>query len=142
MNPFFRITALKAACCPLCTQCNVNFWHILDGQIFMAVLGFTSEFEVVTLFKYSDFCNEALAHFVVIQLYRAILCSFSSLVPCLPRRSWWVPVFLLKNRSTWILQNKHAFKLIFTNGCQVVCFPLSTSWWNRMYLYRRLSLVT
>lgn len=128
INLFFRITALKAACCPLYTQCSVNFWHILDGQIFMADLGLTSEFEVAALFQVFWFCNETLAHFVLIQLYRAILCSFSSLVPCLPRRSWWVPVFLLKNRSTWILQNKHAFKLIFTDCCQGACFPLSASW--------------
>lgn len=136
INPFFRIMALKAAC-PLYTQRNVNFWHILDGWIFMAVLGFTSEFEVAALLQVFWFCNETLAHFVVIQLYRAILRSFSLTAKMILMSS----SFLLKNRSTWILQNKRAFRLIITNCCQGACFPLSTSWQNTVCLYRRLSLV-
>lgn len=111
-------------------------------QIFMVMLGFASEFEVAALLQVFCFCNEVLVHFVVVQFYRALLCSFSSLVSCLPRRSWWVPVFVLKNRSTWTLQNRHAFKMITTNCWQGVCLPLSISLQNRVCLYRRLSMVT
>lgn len=145
IKPFFRIMAIKAACYPLYTvQCKFlthSGWANLHGCSKIYIRSrFTSE--VVALLQVFWFCKEALAHFVVIQLYRAILCSFSSLVSCLPRRSWWVPVFILKNRSTWILQNKCAFKLIITNCCQRACFPLSASWQNRLYLYRRFSLAS
>lgn len=46
--------------------------------MFMVVLGFASEFEVAALLQAFWFCNEVLAYFVVVQFYRALLCSFSS----------------------------------------------------------------